>query len=47
MPDLFTTYEVLSSFYNSVGFAENMIVLARKAIDEKPSLILHSYWIIE
>jgi hypothetical protein len=45
-PDLITTYEMLSSFYNSVGFAD-MIVLARKAIDEKPSLILHLYWIID
>jgi len=30
-PDLFTTYEVLSSFYNSVGFAD-MIVLARRLL---------------
>ena len=45
-PDLLTTYELVSSFYNSVGFAD-MIVVARKAVDEKPSLILHSYWIID
>lgn len=45
-PSILATYESLSRFYNSVGFAD-MIVLARKAIDERPALNLHSYWIID
>jgi superfamily I DNA/RNA helicase len=45
-PGLLATYESLSRFYNSVGFAD-MIVLARKAIEERPALNLHSHWIID
>jgi len=40
------TYETISHFYNSVGF-NDMIVLAREAIDERPELIQHSYWIFD
>lgn len=45
-PQLLATYEKIASFYNSVGFAD-LIVLAREAIDERPGLIDHTYWIID
>jgi hypothetical protein len=45
-PGLLATYESLCRFYNSVGFAD-MIFLARKAIEERPALNLHSHWIID
>ncbi len=45
-PQLLATYEKIVSFYNSVGFAD-LIVLAREAIDEQPGLIDHTYWIID
>ena len=45
-PALLVTYERLASFYNSVGFAD-LIVMAREAVDERPDLVDHTYWIID
>jgi superfamily I DNA/RNA helicase len=45
-PALRTTYLDLSRFYNAVGFAD-MIVLARRAVEEQPGLIEHTFWIVD
>lgn len=39
-------YLKLTQFYNAVGFPD-LIVLARKAIEENPSLNTHTLWIID
>lgn len=41
-----TTYGLLRSFFNAVGFSD-MIVVAREAIEENPSLNEHLLWIID
>ena len=40
------TYAVLCQFYNAVGFAV-LVVLAREAVAENPSLSQHHFWIID
>ena len=45
-PDLLETYFRLSRFYNAVGFPD-MIALARRAVDDDPTLVSHSHWIID
>ena len=44
--ELRATYDKLRSFYNAVGFAD-MIVSARHAVEENPSLIQHTFWIVD
>jgi len=40
------TYFLLCRFYNAVGFAD-MVLLARQAVDERPGLIAHEFWIVD
>ena len=44
--ELRSTYSLLTQFYNAVGFAD-MVVQAREAVDEKPSLSSHLFWIVD